>query len=99
MQNETIVVRTLVRTCERSPSQWEAKTEDGLYLYVRYRWGHLEIGIGLSIDDAIDNSGNVFEKQLGSKLDGSMGLEELRQATSGLIEWPNAYEDRPPGSE
>jgi hypothetical protein len=99
MQNETIVVRTLVRTCEQSPSQWEAKTEDGLYLYVRYRWGYLEIGIDLSIDDAIDNSGNLFEKQLGSKLDGSMGLEELRQATSGLIEWPNAYEDRPPGSE
>ena len=50
--------------------------------------------MGVSMDDAIANGGNFFEKQLGDKLDGSMGLEDLRKATSGLIEWPTAYEDR-----
>jgi len=44
--------------------------------------------MGVSMDDAIANGGNFFEKQLGDKLDGSMGLEDLRKATSGLIEWP-----------
>jgi len=88
MEHGPIVVTTLIRTGERSPSQWEAKTADGRYLYVRYRWGCLEIGIGVSMDEAIANGGNFFEKQLGDKLDGSMGLEDLRKATSGLIEWP-----------
>jgi len=94
MEHGTIVVKTLIRTCERSPSQWEAQTADGRYLYVRYRWGCLEIGMGVSMDAAVANGGNIFEKQLGDKLDGSMELEDLRKATSGLIEWPTAYEDR-----
>jgi hypothetical protein len=104
MPHKTIAIRRLIRTGERCPSQWEATTEDGLYLYVRYRWGCLEIGMGPSMHDAIENSGNVFEKQLGSNLDGSMDLEGLRKATSGLIAWPSTYEDRayeggPPGSK
>ena len=88
------MVKTLIRTCERSPSQWEAKTADGQYLYVRYRWGCLEIGMGVSMGAAIASGGNIFEKQLGDKLDGSMELEDLRKATSGLIEWPTAYAGR-----
>src|SRR6266567_858751 len=59
---------------------------------------------GPTMHDAIENSGNVFEKQLGDNLDGSMDLEGLREATSRLIAWPSTYEDRayeggPPGSK
>ncbi len=93
MPHELIVVETLIRTCNRSPSQWEGKTADGRFLYVRYRWGLLEIGMGFTIDDAIDKSGNVFRKQLGGKLDGSMEFEELRQATTGLVAWPDTFDN------
>jgi hypothetical protein len=57
--------------------------------------GLLEIGVGQSVADAVEHSGNLFEKQLGHKLDGSMELDELREATKALIEWPNTYENHP----
>jgi hypothetical protein len=50
--------------------------------------------MGVSIDAAIANGGNTFEKQPGDKLDGFLEIEDLRKATSGLIELPIAYEDR-----
>lgn len=95
MPDKAIVVTVLARTGLSSPSQWEGETSDGRYLYVRYRWGFLSIGIGHSRADSIEHSGNLFEEQLGHGLDGSLELEELRQATKELIEWPSTYLDRP----
>jgi hypothetical protein len=92
MPDQEIVVTTLVRTCLRSPSQWQGQTSDGRVVYVRYRWGCLEIGIGTSLDDAILNSGKLFERRLGGRYDGSMEIDQLREATLGLIEWPESYE-------
>jgi hypothetical protein len=94
MADKTIIVTTLFRTGDISPSQWEAETSDGRFLYVRYRWGRLEIGIGHSVADAVEHSGNLLDKELGGQLDGGMEIEELRQATTGLIEWPKTYERR-----
>ena len=91
----TIVVTSLVRTGDRSPSLWEGETNNGRCLYVRYRWGMLMIGIGESIRDAVEHSGNLLEKQLGHKYDGSLELEQLREATNGLIQWPENCEYRP----
>lgn len=95
MTDSPIIVTTLVRTGLRSPSQWEGQTSDGRTIYVRYRWGCLEIGLGTSLDDAVANSPSFFEKQLGKRYDGSMEIEQLRQATIGIIEWPETYEYRP----
>jgi hypothetical protein len=38
-------VTDVVQTCEACPSQWDAKTEDGKYVYIRYRWGSLTVDI------------------------------------------------------
>jgi hypothetical protein len=84
----TVLVTSLVRTGDRSPSKWEGETYDGRRLYVRYKWGLLSIGIGNSIADAVEHSANFFEKQLGDKLDGSLEFEQLRAVTNGLIQWP-----------
>jgi hypothetical protein len=92
MPDHEIVVTTLVRTCLRSPSQWEGQTADGRVVYVRYRWGCLSIGIGASLDDAVANSGKLFERQLGKPYDGSMEIDQLREATLGIIVWPESYE-------
>jgi hypothetical protein len=94
MTASPIIVTTLVRTSLRSPSQWEGQTSDGRTIYVRYRWGCLEIGLGTSLDDAVANSPKLFEQQLGERYDGSMEIDQLRRATIGIIEWPETYEYR-----
>ena len=66
----------LEKTCGACPSQWEGKLDNGEYLYVRYRWGSLQVGIGTSIGDAVSNSTHLV--QLGDGLDGSLGEGKMR---------------------
>jgi hypothetical protein len=82
-------VSKLTQTCEQNPAQWEGRTVDGLFIYVRYRWGWLSIGSGATAAEAVENDNNLFEKQLGNKLDGVLEYEKLREVTAGVIEWPN----------
>lgn len=35
-----IVLAKVVQTCFACPSQWDAWTPDGRYVYLRFRWGH-----------------------------------------------------------
>ena len=92
MTESVITLTTLIRTCNSCPSQWEGKSCDGRYVYVRYRWGTLSIGIGKSREESIKRSGNLLEKELGDHLDGVLEFEQLRAATAGLIEWSGACE-------
>jgi hypothetical protein len=87
-----IRVRKLTQTCERSPSQWQGTTDDGLFVYVGYRWGFLSIGTGVTESEAIANRNNVFEKRLGDSLDGTLEYEKLRDVTRALIEWPEGFD-------
>jgi hypothetical protein len=87
-----IHVRKLTQTCQRSPSQWEGTTADGLFIYVRFRWGRLTIGTGVTESEAIGNHNNVFEKQLGHNLDGTLEYEKLRDVTRAIIEWPEDFD-------
>lgn len=84
-----IRISTVNQTCERNPSQWEAVTEDGIHIYVRYRWGCLSIGSGKTMDDAVENKNNLFERPLGDRLDGWLEYDKLREVTAGLIDWPD----------
>lgn len=38
-------IASITQTCFGCPSQWEGKTEDGKYIYMRFRWGHLRLDI------------------------------------------------------
>lgn len=76
-----IRITELTRTCEACPSQWEGRTADGDYVYIRYRWGTLSVGIGNSIDSAIDDRDTI--KKFGDGLDGSMSYSDLRTALKG----------------
>ncbi|MFZ4606093.1 MAG: hypothetical protein ACOYM5_07525 [Caulobacter sp.] len=49
---------SLTQTCPTAPSQWEGELSDGRTLYVRYRHGGLSIGIGATVDRAVDDSDN-----------------------------------------
>lgn len=42
------------RTCGAYPSQWEGSLDDGRSVFVHYRGGRGRIGVGNSMDDAVD---------------------------------------------
>jgi hypothetical protein len=86
-----IRISRLAQTCKTSPSQWEGLTEDGQFVYVRYRWGCLSIGSGKTLDEAARKGNNLFEKQLGERPDGSLEYDKLREVTAGVIDWPEQH--------
>jgi len=83
-----IVVEAVFQTCEACPSQWEAKTSDGRFLYIRFRWGCLTIGSGATIDEAVERFADVVEFELSDGLDGFLSFAQLCAATAHLIQWP-----------
>jgi hypothetical protein len=95
-------VVALKKTCTACPAQWEGRLEDGRTLYARYRWGHLSVGIGDDIDEAIDNGLSedaLYADHVGDGLDGFLGFEDLRAHLYGLAEFPEGLvvegEDEP----
>jgi len=75
------------QTCSGNPSQWEGITEDGQFIYVRYRWGYLQIGKGETLDTAVFDE-SIFGKQIGLDRDGHIGYSELKEWTWNRVEWP-----------
>jgi hypothetical protein len=73
----------VVQTCLACPSQWDAWTTDGQYLYLRYRWG-------IGTVDAYDSfnsdtwedfaDGNVTRFELGGRYDGDIELADFLEA-------------------
>lgn len=80
-----IHVIAIVRTCKTCPSQWSGLTQDGKWVYVRYRWGHLEIIVDDM--DPIDGDSAV-SLDYGSDMNGLLSYAELRELTKGRVEWP-----------
>ena len=68
MAESPIKVTRVVQTCRACPSQWDAWTPNGNYVYIRYRYGHLTVDV--------DNS-PVFSAVVGDRLDGSMTWDEV----------------------
>lgn len=78
----------LRQTCGACPSQWEGRTDDGKWVYVRYRFGWLSVRVGEGEDvRSAVNGDEVFGKACGGELDGWMGLADLILHTPE-IEWP-----------
>lgn len=88
-----VKVLELYHTCSACPSQWEGKTADGQYIYVRYRWGQLTIGAAKTFPAAVWEH-NVFDKDIGDGLDGYMPYEEMIEHTKGKVDWLPAEEVR-----
>lgn len=64
-----------VRTCIACPSQWDAWTSDGTYLYLRYRSGIGRARAYSSVDAYGREAGSlVGEFDTGYQWDGSIGL-------------------------
>lgn len=66
----TLRIAKAVRTCRAMPSQWDAWTDDGRYLYLRYRFG-----IGTVRADRAD--GPVLAEFGAQSWDGDIDLPEF----------------------
>jgi hypothetical protein len=68
----------LRQTCPACPAQWEAKTDDGRFVYVRFRHGSSALGSQTSVDDAVDHDA-VISAETGDR--GVMALPEMLERT------------------
>lgn len=69
------VLTSLTHTCYACPSQWNAVTDDGRKVYIRYRFGQLTVDV-----DGVE----VQRHAVGEPLDGSMDQAEML-AHTGLV--------------
>jgi len=65
-----------IQTCYACPSAWDAWTDEGQYLYLRYRYSH---GTATIYDNEISNEskGRIADFVVGEPLDGCITLEEF----------------------
>lgn len=82
-------VVSLVQTCPACPAQWSAVTDDGHYLYIRYRHGWLAVSLGDTWERAVSCADRqlVYGHQIGGEWDGELTEAELYRATSAVIDW------------
>lgn len=77
------VIIKVIETCDACPSQWSARTDDGRYVYIRYRHGNFRV----DVDD--DNKmEEYFISELGG--DGVLSFEEMQRRTEGLLDFSMA---------
>ncbi len=85
--------KTLTQTCSACPSQWEGTLEDGRMVYIRYRWGHLDVSVSKfateNVYDAVSGE-LLLDYFSGDDWDGFMTLAQLNSilAKNGLSKDP-----------
>lgn len=72
-------------TCIACPTQYEGRLPDGRVYYFRYRSGKAWLGLGETIEHAVDDSFSGPVLVLGDRLDGSMEEEEFEAAAAELM--------------
>ena len=70
------------------PAQWEADTDDGKKVYIRYRWDKLRVGVGDTLDDAVDDAMSVDNEPICHKnyFNGEMATGEMLEITGLEVE-------------
>jgi len=68
-------LKELSKTCDACPAQWEGRTVDNQFVYVRFRWGWLQIGFGKTIEDAINSSKAIWSSD--DAYDGVMNTKDM----------------------
>lgn len=78
-----IKIKTIRQTCFACPSQWDIMTEDGQYIYARFRWGYLSVKL-----NAFTNEEELlFDWESENDLDGIMSTYELQKLTKEIFDW------------
>lgn len=76
------VVLTLERYGSACPTQWDARTEDGRELYIRYRWGRLRAGFHTT-----QWWDWIYEEYVGPPGDRYMTTEDMMRHTAAILDW------------
>lgn len=72
------------QTCIACPTQWEGELRDGRMFYFRYRHGYASLGVGGTVDQAVDDPETVG-MGLGQSLDGFLDDVEYRRVRDQLL--------------
>ena len=76
-------VKEATRTCEACPSQWDLTADNGEYIYVRYRWGHLRV----TLHAFTEQEETLWSENFGDEYDGSIGWNDMMDLTSNVLDW------------
>lgn len=71
-------VARAVMTDPAMPEQYEGQLADGRWFYFRYRWGWAYVGVGDTLDAAVDS--DRYWKTYGGEYDGEWTDEATRNA-------------------
>ncbi len=76
----------IIKTCPSNPAEWSVYFNNGLELYVRYRYSTLYIGYGKTEQEAIENSVCYKRLNLKHNLDGELETIEMIEQIKSYID-------------
>lgn len=81
-------IKYIACTCTAFPNQWEGRTFDDKFIYIRYQYGRLQIGVSSdeyqSVYGGIDAS--VYYLEIPDFI-GELTIEGIRKLTKKLLDW------------
>lgn len=84
------IVKSITKTCDACPSQWDIELEDGTFVYVRFRYGSLFYGTsGRSARDAVGFQKHVQLPFKTGPLDGFLSTARMLRVLSEVMIDPN----------
>jgi len=78
-----IEIRNITKISVSCPAQWVGEAGEHGGIYIRYRWGALEVYHSSETRDA--SAGTlIFDRQIGSKFDGEMDTQAMKELTTSV---------------
>lgn len=87
MATKKYKVKHCIMTCSACPSQLDIYTDDGEYIYARYRWGCLTI----TLDPFGSGSKELYCEDIGGGFDGVLDTLELVEHSKSVLDWSYLY--------
>lgn len=81
-------LKALQRTCEAFPAQWEGVTYDGKFVYIRYRYGCLQLSVANTEDAAVRGSAAFSDSvfiEYGHDMQGNLKLTDLMRLSKDFF--------------
>lgn len=85
MTSPPIRLRSLKKTCDACPSQWEGRTTDWKEVYIRYRWGRLTVQVAVDPTTNPLDADFLVNEVLGGSFDGFMTEDDLFEHLDGRV--------------
>lgn len=70
-------IKIIKQTCKNSPSQWDGELNDGREIYIRYRWGTIEVYVANMIGQKALDGDCILDKPIGDEYDGKIKFDAI----------------------